>query len=55
MKERELVECVCGTCGTNHEVAYDTANDYYICSECYAEEILEEQKTKLNIQEGHDE
>lgn len=35
---REFLFVLCGTCGTNHNVAYDPNADEYICSTCIANE-----------------
>jgi hypothetical protein len=43
-KKRSLVKCQCNTCGIDHEVYYDEANDYYICLSCYEQEEIEDEE-----------
>lgn len=50
---REFLFVLCGTCGTNHNVAYDPNADEYICSTCIANEqdVIDSQDEEISEQE----
>ena len=48
--DRNTIECICNTCGSDFRVSYDIDQDYYICHICIKDEEMTktEDETELD-------